>query len=348
VTRADRPRLEHAADDERAVEILRAGGLVAFPTETVYGLGADATNPAALRRLYAVKGRPAEHPVIVHLARVEQLYGWAIDVPELARFLATACWPGPLTLVLRRAPSVPDEATGGLDTVGLRVPAHPLALELLDAFGSGIAAPSANRFGRVSPTTAGAVRTELGDDVDLVLDGGACRVGVESTIVDCSGAEPRILREGGLTRERLAELVGHDLPVGGATRAPGTLEAHYAPRARVETTRAAGLADRAEQLRAHGRRVGVLALASDLRSYPPEIVRRGADTAFSHTNREGGGEVIVTLATPTSVEEYARVLYVALRRADDLGLDVVLAVPPAGHGIGAAVADRLRRAGARR
>src|SRR6476619_7891364 len=169
---------------ERAVAILRAGGLVAFPTETVYGLGADATNRDALRHLYAVKRRPAEHPVIVHLARAEQLDDWGIEISPEARKLAAACWPGPLTLVVRRGPRVPDEATGGLDTVGLRVPGHSLARELLTAFGDGLAAPSANRFGRVSPTTAEAVRTELGDAVPLVLDGGACGVGVASTIVD--------------------------------------------------------------------------------------------------------------------------------------------------------------------
>ncbi len=216
---------------ERAVRILRDGGLVAFPTETVYGLGADAENRDALRRLYAVKRRPAEHPVIVHLARAEQLDDWAVEISPDARTLAAACWPGPLTLVVRRAVRVPDEVTGGLDTVGIRVPGHPLALELLSAFGGGLAAPSANRFGRVSPTTAAAVRDELGDDVSLVLDGGASRVGVESTIVDCSAGPPRVLRVGGVTGGVLRSLLGVEVPIGGATRAPGTLASHYAPRA---------------------------------------------------------------------------------------------------------------------
>ena len=190
-------------DIARAVATLRAGGLVAFPTETVYGLGADAANPEALARLYAVKRRPVEHPVIVHLGRADDLDAWARTVPRPARLLAEACWPGPLTLVLERTARVPDAATGGLDTVGLRVPAHPLALELLAEFGGGLAAPSANRFGRVSPTTAAAVSAELGDDVDQILDGGPCAIGVESTIVDCTQGEPRILREGGIPREQI-------------------------------------------------------------------------------------------------------------------------------------------------
>ena len=187
----------------RAVDALRRGALVAFPTETVYGLGADARSVDALARLYAVKGRPAAHPVIVHLGGAAQLDDWAGDVSSEARALAAAFWPGPLTLVVPRAAGVLDEVTGGADTVGLRVPDQPVALELLAAFGDGLAAPSANRFGRVSPTTAGDVRADLGDDVALVLDGGTCRVGVESTIVDCSRADVRILRPGAITRVEL-------------------------------------------------------------------------------------------------------------------------------------------------
>jgi len=308
-----------------AVAVLRRGGLVALPTETVYGLGADATNQDAVHRLYSVKGRPREHPVIVHVAPGD-LEAWAVDVPDDARVLAAACWPGPLTLVLRRAPRVPDAVTGGLDTVGLRVPAHPIALALLRAFDGGIAAPSANRFGRVSPTTADAVRDELGSDVDVVLDGGPCGVGVESTIVDCSGSGPRVLREGGVTASRLRELLGHDVPVGGTTRAPGTLEHHYAPRARVELVTESELAVRVDEL-VGAERVGVLASG-------------GAGSA-----RTDG---VVVLAAPADDDEYARLLYRALRAADTAHLDVVLAVPPSGPGIGAAVADRLRRAAARR
>jgi L-threonylcarbamoyladenylate synthase len=312
-----------SAEIERAVAALRAGGLVAFPTETVYGLGADATQAAAVRRLYAVKGRPAGHPVIVHLGAVEQLGDWAVEIPPVARTLATACWPGPLTLVLRRSPRVVDEVTGGLDTVGLRVPGHPLALELLHAFGGGLAAPSANRFGRVSATTADDVRQELGSDVDVVLDGGPCTVGVESTIVECTTDEPRVLRVGAVTGERLRDLLGTDVPVGGETRAPGTLASHYAPRARVEVLADDQLDARARDLIASGARVGVLASRAPSTDDPASLV---------------------TLATPGGAEEYARILYTALRRADVLGLDVVLAVPPPPRGIGLAVIDRLGRA----
>jgi L-threonylcarbamoyladenylate synthase len=313
------------ADLARAAEILRRGGLVAFPTETVYGLGADAQDPEALRRLYAVKGRPAEHPVIVHLAHAEQLDEWGVDVAPAAHRLAAACWPGPLTVVVRRAPRVPDEVTGGLDTVGLRVPAHPLAHALLQGFGGGLAAPSANQFGRVSPTTAAAVRADLGDDVDLVLDGGPCTVGVESTIVDCTTDPPRVLRVGGVTAEELAEILGTELEVGGATRAPGTLASHYAPRARVELVEGSALASRVAALADAGVRAGVLAERAWVDALAPQTV---------------------TLATPRSAEEYAHDLYAALRRADELGLEIVVAVPPEAVGIGAAVADRLRRAAA--
>ena len=311
------------SDIQRAVAILRDGGLVAFPTETVYGLGADAANRDALRHLYAVKGRPSDHPVIVHLAGAEQLDDWAIEISSAARTLAEAYWPGPLTLVLRRASRVPDEVTGGLDTVGLRVPGHPLARELLTAFEGGLAAPSANRFGRVSPTTAEAVRSELGDAVPLVLDGGECTVGVESTIVDCASGPPRVLRVGGVTGEELRALLGTDLPIGGGTRAPGTLASHYAPRARVELVAGNDLVERGRELVGTGERVGVLAGSEWRLELPSETV---------------------TLATPADADAYARVLYAALRQADVLGLDVVLAVPPAPAGIGQAVADRLRRA----
>ena len=206
---------------------------MAFPTETVYGLGADASSPAAVRRLFRVKGRPSDHPVIVHVASINHVPEWVSGMPGYAVALAGECWPGPLTLVLPRSPRVPDEVTGGLDTVGIRVPAERTAQALLRAFGGGVAAPSANRFGRVSPTTADDVRADLGADVDVVLDGGPSRVGVESTIVDCSGAEPAILRVGGISREKIEEIVGRPVPVRdrGEVRAPGTLASHYAPRA---------------------------------------------------------------------------------------------------------------------
>jgi L-threonylcarbamoyladenylate synthase len=300
-----------SADIARAVQVLREGGLVAFPTETVYGLGADAANSDALRRLYAVKGRPVDHPVIVHIARAAQLDDLARDVPDIARTLANACWPGPLTLVVRRrAGAVADEATGGRDTVGVRVPAHPVAVALLDAFGRGVAAPSANRFGRVSPTTAAHVEADLDRDVDMILDGGASEVGVESTIVDVTGATPAVLRVGGVSEARLAELVGHPLPrrTEGEVAAPGTLASHYAPNARVEAVPRAEVPARAEALQRTGTR-------------------------------------FVVLDAPTDAAEYAHDLYGLLRAADATGAEVIVApLPDDDAGMAAAVRDRLRRA----
>jgi L-threonylcarbamoyladenylate synthase len=312
----------------RAVEVLRAGGLVAFPTETVYGLGADASQPAAVQKVFSVKGRPADHPVIVHLAGADALADWAAEVPPVARRLAAACWPGPLTVILRRADTVPDEVTGGLETVGLRVPDQPVALALLRAFGGGVAAPSANRFGRVSPTTAAHVRADLGGDVDLVLDGGECRVGVESTIVDCTGEEPAILRLGGLARERLEDLLGRPVPVrhsvgtAGGVRAPGMLVSHYAPSAQVLLVDEASLAETARDAMQRGLTVGVIG------EKLPEALPAG----------------VTVLAQPEDDADYARHLYRHLRAADAAELDAVLAVVPDEVGIGAAVADRLRRA----
>jgi L-threonylcarbamoyladenylate synthase len=325
-----------AVSDEEiaaAVAVLARGGLVAFPTETVYGLGADATNPDALRRLYAAKGRPADHPVIVHVADESGLDRLAATVPDTARRLAGACWPGPLTVVVRRSTTVPDEVTGGRDTVGVRVPDQPVALRLLGAFarsgGSGIAAPSANRFGRVSPTTAADVRAELGDDVDLVLDGGPCAVGVESTIVDCSGDSPAILRLGGVPRERIEDIVAAAVPlrISGEQAAPGTLPAHYAPSARVELVDAGTVGARAAELLADRERTGLLAPAG----------------AVDGSELPDG---ITVLDAPVDADEYARVLYARLREADQRALHVLLVVAPAEVGLGAAVTDRLRRAAA--
>jgi L-threonylcarbamoyladenylate synthase len=316
------------ADITRAVEALRGGGLVAFPTETVYGLGADAASADALSRLYTVKGRPPDHPVIVHVAASDALDEWAADVSTDARRLADEVWPGPLTIVVRRSDRVPDAVTGGGDTVGVRVPDQPVALALLGAFGGGIAAPSANRFGRVSPTTAEHVRADLGADVDVLLDDGPCSVGVESTIVDCSGAEPVILRPGGVSRERIAEVVGGPVRVrsDGLARAPGMLKSHYAPAANVLLVSRDELGDRAESLVAAGQRVAVLAAG------PPSSLPDG----------------VIVLDAPRDIDEYARVLFARLREADRSGTDVVLAVPPPDIGVGAAVADRLRRAAGRR
>jgi L-threonylcarbamoyladenylate synthase len=310
-----------------AVEVLRDGGLVAFPTETVYGLGADASNADAVRRLFAVKGRPLDHPVIAHLGRDAILDDWAVDVTDHARTLATALWPGPCTLVVRRKPgTIVDEVTGGRDTVGLRVPDHPLALELLDAFAGAVAAPSANRFGRVSPTTAAHVRADLGDDVDVVLDGGPCAVGVESTIVDCTSPAPAILRVGGVPVETVERLLGVPIAVRteGQVAAPGTLDAHYAPRARVELVEAGDVVRRADELSAAGERVGILGAP--------------ADTVLSNES--------TVLATFRDPDDYARGLYQGLRYADAQRLDVVLAVAPPDAGVGRAVRDRLRRAAA--
>ncbi len=303
-----------SADVARAVEVLRSGGLIAFPTETVYGLGADATNEAAVRRVFTVKGRPGHHPLIVHLGSPDALDEWSTGASPAARALASALWPGPLTLLVPRARRVLDSVTGGRDTVGLRVPDQPLALELLAEFGGGVAAPSANRFGRVSPTTAEHVRADLGDDVDLVLDGGACAVGVESTIVDTTVDPPVVLRPGGISAEQLEEVLGRSVQreATGPSRAPGMLPSHYAPRCRVELASDRADADaRAVAVRATGRSVEVLDPGSD-------------------------------------VEAYAHSLYQWLREADARGIDVLVAVLPPDRGIGRAVRDRLAKAAAPR
>lgn len=309
-------------DVERAVAALRCGGLVAFPTETVYGLGADAENEAAVRRVFTVKNRPATHPLIVHLGEAGWLEHWAQDVPELAWKLAARFWPGPLTLVLRRSARVPHVVTGGLETVALRVPGHPLALDLLRAFGGGIAAPSANRFGAVSPTTAAHVRADIGPLLDFVIDGGACSVGIESTIVDLSGEEPAILRPGGVSREDLEHELARQVPIrsDGPVRVPGQLSYHYAPRALVVVVRPDEVAERARLLRDQRLHVGVITTEPDSPPIADTVVVSGSDV------------------------EIARLLYAALRDFDRRGCDVVLATLPAEKGLGLAVADRLRRA----
>lgn len=311
-----------AAELQRAVHALRQGGLVAFPTETVYGLGANARDPLAVAKIFAAKGRPADHPLIVHLPSPELLPRWAAHVPEAARRLADAFWPGPLAMVLPRADGVPDAVTGGLDTVGLRMPVHPVALALLRAFGDGIAAPSANRYGRVSPTLAQHVREELGDRVDVVLDGGRCDVGIESTIVDLSGGAPVLLRPGAITPAMLEAVLGVPVRAAGegATPAPGRKPSHYAPRARVMLASDAEALSLARSFASGGARVGLLSVT------PP------TDPA------------VVWLGLPEEPAQQARQLYQRLRDADTLGLDVVVAVPPPGEGIAIALQDRLRRA----
>jgi L-threonylcarbamoyladenylate synthase len=314
-----------------AVAALRAGDVVAIPTETVYGLAADATNELAIAKIFAVKGRPTNHPLIVHIGSADQIDDWAVDVSDHARTLADAFWPGPMTLLLRRSVKAIDAVTGGRDTVGLRVPAHPVALELLNEFGGGVAAPSANRFGRVSPTTAAHVVADLGSDISLVLDGGPCTVGVESTIIDVSGETAVVLRPGGLSLEMIAEVLGFHPVVEqpsasvGESRAPGTLAMHYAPKARVVIVSAETLSvSLADALHAGGGKVGLLSPAS-VREVP---------------------EVIVVLEPAGGPEEYAEVLYERLRQADRLGLTVLVCVPPSADGRGLAVLDRLQRAAA--
>ena len=311
-------------DIVQAAAVLERGGLVAFPTETVYGLGAAANNPAAVKRLYAVKGRPPDHPVIVHLADTAQLPQWARSIPVVAHKLAAAFWPGPLTLILPRASHVSDTVTGGQNTIGLRVPAHPVARALLAAFGGGIAAPSANRFGHVSATSAEHVREEFGDAVDFILDAGSTDVGIESTIVDVSGDRPTLLRPGRISAWDIEAALGAPLAAlaGAAPRAPGTLAAHYAPRTPLKLVSAAALHDRVADLLLHGRRIAVLA--------------RG--TAPPH------GTQAVWVAAPAGAVEYARELYANLRRLDRAQCDVILVEQPPSSVEWTAVADRLRRA----
>ncbi len=307
-----------------AAEVLRGGGLIAMPTETVYGLAAAADNDDAVRAMFAAKRRPADHPVIVHLAGAEQLDDFAIDVSPAARALAAAFWPGPLTLVVRRGQRVSNLVTGGLPTVGLRVPSHPVAQALLRQFGGPLAAPSANRFGRVSPTTAEHVLADMAGCVDLILDGGPCDVGLESTIVDCSAAGLAILRPGGITAEQIAAVLNAPLaaPAAGAPRTSGSLPSHYAPRARVELVRHAELLPRARDLAARGIKVAVLSRAK------PSI-----DDAN-----------VTWLAVPADNEQFAKSLYALLREVDRLGCGSALATLPEGDGVAAAIADRLRRA----
>ena len=304
-----------------AVAILRRGGLVAFPTETVYGLGADASNPAAVARIYEVKGRPAGHPVIVHIGDVGQLARWAREIPEAATKLAARFWPGPLTLVLRRAPGVGSHPTGGQDTIGLRIPGHPVALQLLREFSGGIAAPSANRFGRISPTTAEHVRSDLGSEVDLVLDGGACEIGIESTIVDLSRGRPVLLRPGRIDARDIAATLGVALEErdSEAPRAPGTLATHYAPRQPLRLIES-GRWERSVRGTSRGR--AVLSFRS-----PPE---GDMSTMWIEASREP--------------QRYGHDLYANLRALDLSGCDRILVEKPPDSLEWAAIRDRLGRA----
>ena len=320
-----------AAAIERAVQILRDGGLVAIPTETVYGLAADADSEAALRALFAAKGRPADHPVIVHIEGAESLHEWARDIPETAHALARAFWPGPLTLVLKRTTRAKDIVTGGQDTVGVRAPSHPWMRAVLRAFGGALAAPSANSFGRVSPTTAQHVLDDLGikprGKLDLILDAGACALGIESTIVDLSGDAPTLLRPGAITREQLQRAIGRRVVEAGprAPRASGRLDKHYAPRTPLEVMPADEVAKR-------------LAVPGS---------ERLAVLAPLHLFENCRAVVSLAIAAADHADDYARSLYANLHRLDTSGADrLVIAAPPGGPQW-EAIHDRLRRAEAK-
>ncbi|MGI5843604.1 MAG: L-threonylcarbamoyladenylate synthase [Candidatus Xenobium sp.] len=315
-----------STDEEirKAVQTLRKGLLVAFPTETVYGLGADASNPQALDLLYRVKARPGDHPVTVHLASAEEMPSWARVVPPVAWELAHRFWPGPMTLILPRIAGVSDRLTGGQDTIGLRVPGHPLALRLLEAFGGGLAAPSANRFGSLSPTTAQHVCEDLGPDVAMVLDGGPCPLGVESTILDLSGQEPRLLRPGLLHARDLREVLGAEPGSGSQTRAPGTLARHYSPHTPLLLVAPADLEKELRNLEQEGLPFVVMARRPAFAGIDP------ADWVLA----------------PDSARDYARELYASLRRMDLLGRQRILVEEVPEGPDWEAIRDRLRRASA--
>lgn len=311
---------------ERAVEVLRGGGLVAFPTETVYGLGADASNPEAVRKIYAAKGRPRNHPLIVHLSDATRIGMWAAAMPEAGERLAQRFWPGPLTLIVKRAPGVSDLVTGGQDTIALRVPAHAVAQALLTAFGGGIAAPSANRYGRVSATTAEHVRDEFGSAVDYVVDGGPSEVGIESTIVDVSGTRPALLRPGSITAQEIEDVLEAPLALAGieSPRAPGTLAKHYAPRTALMLMEADLLLELAGSMTRQGHKVAVLA-----RSALQPLVSG-----------------LTWIAAPPDPAGFAHDLYANLRMLDRAGCAAILVERPPLEPAWAAVQDRLMRAAA--
>ncbi len=300
----------------RAAEILRAGGLVAFPTETVYGLGADASSAAAVARLYAAKGRPADHPVIVHFDSAEKAFAWGREIPDAARKLAARYWPGPLTLIVRRSARAQDFVTGGQDSVGLRVPSHPVAQDLLREFGGGVAAPSANRFGKLSPTTAAHVREEM--KVELVLDGGASEVGIESTIVDLTSGVV-LLRPGRISREEIEKQLDVKVksPDASAPRHSGGLERHYAPK--------------------------TPALLVPPHALDAEIAKRGADVAVLAFSRPDE-RVDYWIRMPREPRAYAQRLYAVLRELDGAGCGAILVESPPETAAWDAIRDRLSRA----
>ncbi len=322
-----RRAVELLPDVQRAAGLLHAGELVAFPTETVYGLGADAANAAAVAKIFAAKGRPQDHPLIVHIAAAAQLDAWARDIPDAARRLAAAFWPGPLTLILKRQPQVSDAITGGQDSVGLRVPNHPLALELLREFGGGLAAPSANRFGRISPTTAQHVQDELGDAVALVLDGGPCQVGIESTILDLSRGDPAILRPGMIGAAAIAAVLGAaptETPRPDAPRVSGTLDAHYAPKTPLQLVSSDGL---------------IFAVRN-------AIIKNERTAFLACIPQPMASDAIIWKLAPREPEPFARALYANLRELDALGCERIVVQQPPATVNWLPVLDRLRRAAA--
>lgn len=321
-------------DIAAAVAWLKQGKLVAFPTETVYGLGADARDPESVAKIFRAKGRPTKHPLIVHLADANQLPDWCGPIPEQARKLAATFWPGPMTLILQRGKFASDAVTGGLSTVGIRVPSHPVAQSLLREFGGGIAAPSANRFGRVSPTTAEHVRAENFDPQEvLILAGDACEIGLESTIIDLSRGIPAVLRPGAITAEQIAACLAS--PLGGADfaspRCSGSLESHYAPQARVrlfEPHQKNGLQAELQTALHAGERLVLIA--------PAEVLSHM--TAVENMQR---------IVAPDTAEAFAQKMYAMLREADQLGNSIFI-LPPEETGLGVAIWDRLRKAAAPR
>ena len=329
-----KPELQ--AQIEAAAAILRKGGVVAIPTETVYGLAADASNPDAVKQIFAIKGRPADHPLIVHIAEKSQLKHWAREVPKSATLLARRFWPGPLTLVLPRSQHVSDIITGGQDTVGLRVPDHPVALALLRAMGQhgALAAPSANRYGRISPTTAAHVRDELGDSVDMILDGGPCQVGLESTIVSCISDSVTVLRPGGIPLSAIEEVLQHKVEVVDSStasiRVSGSVLSHYAPVTPLELLPHASLWQRACELAAQGLRVATLEWSA-----PDEVHLTNATAAHAGIHRS---------SIPANPVIYGQMLYATLRQLDSEHFDRLLAEAPPQTTEWLAVADRLKRA----
>ena len=332
------------SDVNKAVEILRAGGLVAFPTETVYGLGADATNSEAVRKIFAVKGRPATNPLIVHVADAGVARRYAAEWPVVAEQLAKAFWPGPLTLVVKKRDVIVNEATAGLGTVGLRCPDHRLALELLREFDGAVAAPSANRSTRVSPTTARHVRDELGEAVDFVLDGGACHVGIESTVLDLGGEVPTVLRPGAVTAEQISGVIGKVQAFKGlvgeavAARSPGQHAKHYAPNASAYRFESKGIPRVAQWCREN------LDKSWAVLSIEPLGLDPAAADLLPIVGGSGRGPAHRLILMPDGAKEYAKRLYATLRSLDQAGIEVIWVQMPPDETAWAAVRDRLMRA----